>query len=114
MNEIFKYIKNKTSELFEITIDLIYYIHNKNDLKKSFFSEKKIPNGCFTNISFVSISNNYTFKFEITDTVIDDENYSMIDGSICNESGLEILKFVSYNPSKYYMYKFKKIIEIYN
>lgn len=38
----------------------------------------------------------------------------MVDGSICNESGLEILKFVSYNPSKYYMYKFKKIIEIYN
>lgn len=41
MNEIIKYIKNKTNELFEITVDLIYYIHNKNDLKKSFFSEKK-------------------------------------------------------------------------
>ena len=113
MNEIFKNIKNETNKLFHATMDLIYDIHNKNDLKKVSFSDTIIPSGSFVNISFSSTEYNYVFKFEIVDIMIDDGNSIMVDVSICNENGLEILKFISYSPAKCDIVKLKKIIEIY-
>ena len=113
MNEIFKNIKNETNKLFHTTMDLIYDIHNKNDLKKISFSDIIIPSGSFVNISFGSTKYNYVFKFEIVDIIIDDINSIMVEVSICNENGLEILKFNSYNPAEYDIVKLKKIIEIY-
>lgn len=113
MNEIFKNIKNETNKLFHTTMDLIYDIHRKNDLKKVSFSDTIIPSGSFVNISFSSTEYNYVFKFEIVDIVIDDGNSIMVDVSICNENGLEILKFISYDPEECDIVKLKKIIEIY-
>lgn len=54
MNEIFKNIKNETNKLFNVTMDLIYDIHRKNDLKKISFSDTIIPSGSFVNVSFSS------------------------------------------------------------
>ena len=113
MNEIFKNIKNETNKLFNITMDLIYDIHRKNDLKKISFSDTIIPSGSFVNVSFSSTEYNYVFKFEIVDIIIDDSNSIMVDVSICNENGLEILKFISYDPTEYDITKLKKLIEIY-
>lgn len=113
MNEIFKNVKNETNKLFHTTMDLIYDIHCKNDLKKVSFSDTIIPSGSFINISFSSIEYNYIFKFEIVDINIDDGNSIMVDVSICNENGLEILKFISYDPTEYDIIKLKKLIEIY-
>ena len=45
--------------------------------------------------------------------MIDDGNSIMVDVSICNENGLEILKFISYSPAECDIVKLKKIIEIY-
>lgn len=113
MNEIFKNIKNETNKLFNITMDLIYDIHRKNDLKKISFSDTIIPSGSFVNVSFSSTEYNYVFKFEIVDIIIDDGNSIMVDVSICNENGLEILKFISYDPIESDVIKLKKLIEIY-
>lgn len=113
MNEIFKNIKNETNKLFNVTMDLIYDIHRKNDLKKISFSDTIIPSGSFVNISFSSTEYNYVFKFEIVDIIIDDGNSIMVDVSICNENGLEILKFISYDPIESDVIKLKELIEIY-
>lgn len=113
MNEIFKNIKNETNKLFNITMDLIYNIHRKNDLKKISFSDTIIPSGSFVNVSFSSTEYNYVFKFEIVDIIIDDGNSIMVDVSICNENGLEILKFISYDPIESDVIKLKELIEIY-
>lgn len=113
MNEIFKNIKNETNKLFNITMDLIYDIHRKNDLKKISFSDTIIPSGSFVNVSFSSTEYNYVFKFEIVDIIIDDGNSIMVDVSICNENGLEILKFISYDPIESDVIKLKELIEIY-
>lgn len=113
MNEIFKNIKNETNKLFNVTMDLIYDIHRKNDLKKISFSDTIIPSGSFVNVSFSSTEYNYVFKFEIVDIIIDDGNSIMVDVSICNENGLEILKFISYDPIESDVIKLKKLIEIY-
>lgn len=113
MNEIFKNIKNETNKLFNITMDLIYDIHRKNDLKKISFSDTIIPSGSFVNVSFSSTEYNYVFKFEIVDILIDDGNSIMVDVSICNENGLEILKFISYDPIESDVIKLKELIEIY-
>ncbi len=113
MNEIFKNIKNETNKLFNVTMDLIYDIHSKNDLKKISFSDTIIPSGSFVNVSFSSTEYNYVFKFEIVDIIIDDGNSIMVDVSICNENGLEILKFISYDPIESDVIKLKELIEIY-
>jgi hypothetical protein len=113
MNEIFKNIKNETNKLFNVTMDLIYDIHRKNDLKKISFSDTIIPSGSFVNVSFSSTEYNYVFKFEIVDIIIDDGNSIMVDVSICNENGLEILKFISYDPIESDVIKLKELIEIY-
>lgn len=113
MNEIFKNIKNETNKLFNVTMDLIYDIHSKNDLKKISFSDKIIPSGSFINISFISTEYNYVFKFEIVDIIIDDGNKIMVDVSICNENGLEILKFISYDPVECDVVKLKELIDMY-
>lgn len=113
MNEIFKNIKNETNKLFNVTMDLIYDIHSKNDLKKISFSDTIIPSGSFVNISFSSTEYDYVFKFEIVDIIIDDGNSIMVDVSICNENGLEILKFISYEPIESDVIKLKELIEIY-
>jgi len=113
MNEIFKNIKNETNKLFNVTMDLIYDIHRKNDLKKISFSDTIIPSGSFVNVSFSSTEYNYVFKFEIVDIIIDDCNSIMVDVSICNENGLEILKFISYDPIESDVIKLKELIEIY-
>lgn len=113
MNEIFKNIKNETNKLFNVTMDLIYDIHSKNDLKKISFSDTIIPSGSFVNVSFSSTEYNYVFKFEIVDIIIDDGNSIMVDVSICNENGLEILKFISYDPMESDVIKLKELIEIY-
>lgn len=113
MNEIFKNIKNETNKLFNVTMDLIYDIHSKNDLKKISFSDTIIPSGSFVNVAFSSTEYNYVFKFEIVDIIIDDGNSIMVDVSICNENGLEILKFISYDPIESDVIKLKELIEIY-
>lgn len=113
MNEIFKNIKNETNKLFNVTMDLIYDIHSKNDLKKISFSDTIIPSGSFVNVSFSSTEYNYVFKFEIVDIIIDDGNSIMVDVSICNENGLEILKFISYDPIESDVIKLKELIGIY-
>lgn len=113
MNEIFKNIKNETNKLFNVTMDLIYDIHRKNDLKKISFSDTIIPSGSFVNVSFSSTEYNYVFKFEIVDIIIDDGNSIMVDVSICNENGLEILKFISYDPIESDVIKLKELIGIY-
>ena len=113
MNEIFKNIKNETNKLFNVTMDLIYDIHRKNDLKKISFSDTIIPSGSFVNVSFSSTEYNYVFKFENVDIIIDDCNSIMVDVSICNENGLEILKFISYDPIESDVIKLKELIEIY-
>lgn len=113
MNEIFKNIKNETNKLFNVTMDLIYDIHSKNDLKKISFSDTIIPSGSFVNVSFSSTEYNYVFKFEIVDIIIDNGNSIMVDVSICNENGLEILKFISYDPIESDVIKLKELIEIY-
>lgn len=113
MNEIFKNIKNETNKLFNVTMDLIYDIHRKNDLKKISFSDTIIPSGSFVNVSFSSTEYNYVFKFEIVDIIIDDGNSIMVDVSIYNENGLEILKFISYDPIESDVIKLKELIEIY-
>lgn len=113
MNKLFKNIKNETNKLFNVTMDLIYDIHIKNDLKKISFSDTIIPSGSFVNVSFSSTEYNYVFKFEIVDIIIDDGNSIMVDVSICNENGLEILKFISYDPIESDVIKLKELIEIY-
>ena len=113
MNEIFKNIKNETNKLFNVTMDLIYDIHRKNDLKKISFSDTIIPSGSFVNVSFSSTEYNYVFKFEIVDIIIDDGNSIMVDVSICNENGLEILKFISYDPIESDVIKLKELIGMY-
>ncbi len=113
MNEIFKNIKNETNKLFHTTMDLIYDIHNKNDLKKISFSDIIIPSGSFVNVSFGSTEYNYVFKFEIVDIMIDNGNSIMVEVSICNEDGLEILKFISYDPIEYDVAKLKELINTY-
>lgn len=113
MNKLFKNIKNETNKLFHVTMDLIYDIHNKNDLKKISFSDTIIPSGSFVNISFSSTEYDYVFKFEIVDIIIDDGNSIMVDVSICNENGLEILKFISYDPTESDVIKLKELIGMY-
>lgn len=113
MNEIFKNVKNETNKLFHFTMDMIYDIHCKNDLKKVSFSDTIIPSGSFINVTFNSIEYNYIFKFEIVDIIMDNGNSAMVDASICNEYGLEILKFISYDPAEDDIVKLKELIDIY-